>query len=458
MFNKEKLEFYLNRCLSTGADFSELFIEKKKDVLYKLSSEKVDKVKCLFDYGMGIRIIKDDNVLYGSINNMEEESIINLIDSLTSNLHGEKNDFNINLSELKEETITNNHMITDKEKIDLLHKIDKETRQKDKRVIQVENQIIESFSEIIIVNSNNLHLKKYKRNIRILSQVFVKENDITKSQTFTIATTGDYKILDKINLEDKINKNVDTAIKKLSSKDFKGGMMPVVLNSGFGGVIMHEAVGHSLESASVKDKTSIVSDKQNKKIASSVVTLIDDATIKDEWGSYYYDDEGNISEKKILIENGILKNYMVDNFGSLKMKQKSNGCCRRESYQYIPTSRMSNTFIQNGESTKEEMIKSIDFGLYAESLGGGSVDPNTGNFNFSVKMGYVIEKGKLTDIVENVTLIGNSLDILKNIEMVGNDLLLSDGICGASSGSVPVTVGQPTIKVSNILVGGSINE
>ena len=230
--------------------------------------------------------------------------------------------------------------------------------------------------------------------------------------------------------------------------------MPVVIGNGFGGVIFHEACGHALEATSVGIKASCFTDMIGKQIASEVVTARDDARLIGEWGSYLYDDEGNDSSNLLLIENGILKNYLIDEIGSRRMNMKPTGCSRRQDYSYSPTSRMSNTYIDNGRSTPEEIISNTEYGLYASQMGGGSVDTTTGEFNFAVSEGYIIRNGKLAEPVRGATLIGKGPEVLMNIDMVGNDLKLAAGVCGSISGSVPTSVGQPTLRVSSIIVGG----
>ncbi|MBP5774297.1 MAG: TldD/PmbA family protein, partial [Clostridiales bacterium] len=222
----------------------------------------------------------------------------------------------------------------------------------------------------------------------------------------------------------------------------------------FGGVIFHEACGHALEATAVGIKSSYFTDMLGKQIASPIVSARDNAKIKGEWGSYETDDEGNESSDLLLIENGILKNYLVDELGSRRMNMKPTGCCRRQDYSYNPTSRMSNTYICAGESTNEEIIANTEYGLYCTQMGGGSVDTSTGDFNFAANEAFMIRNGKIAEPVRGATLIGKGQEILKNIDMVGNDLELSAGMCGSVSGSLPVTVGQPTIRVSSILVGG----
>ena len=230
--------------------------------------------------------------------------------------------------------------------------------------------------------------------------------------------------------------------------------MPVVMGNGFGGVIFHEACGHPLETEAIRKKSSPFTGKLNERIAAECLTAIDDGTIPNSWGSINIDDEGYKPEKTVLIENGILKNYLSDRIGSIEVGVRRTGSARRESYSYAPVSRMRNTYIAAGNSSREDMISSVEEGLYAKKMGGGSVNPATGEFNFSVEEAYMIRKGKIAEPVRGATLIGKGHEILPKISMVGNDLEISAGMCGAASGSIPVTVGQPTIKVDEILVGG----
>lgn len=231
--------------------------------------------------------------------------------------------------------------------------------------------------------------------------------------------------------------------------------MDVVMGNGFGGVIFHESCGHALEASAVSIGLSVFANKKGQQIASELVSAVDDGTIEGGWGSGNIDDEGNPTQRNLLIKNGVLNSYLVDDFNGRRMNEKGNGATRRESYAFEPTSRMSNTFILAGKSTPEEIIRATKFGLYAKSMGGGSVNPATGEFNFAVIEGYMIEDGKVTYPVKGATLIGSGKEVLMNIDMVGNDLLRAQGMCGAASGSIPADVGQPTIRVKDITVGGS---
>ena len=223
---------------------------------------------------------------------------------------------------------------------------------------------------------------------------------------------------------------------------------------GHGGVIFHEACGHSLEAASVAYGNSQFCGTLGQKIAHEKVTAIDDGTLPNEWGSINIDDEGTPSQRNVLIENGVLKTYMIDKFNGRRMGMASTGSSRRQSFSYAPTSRMTNTFIAPGADRDEDIIASIEYGLYAKKMGGGSVNPVTGEFNFSVTEGYLIRNGKVCEPVRGASLVGKGSDVIQKIDMVGSGLVLGQGMCGASSGQIPTNVGQPLIRVSSITVGG----
>lgn len=232
------------------------------------------------------------------------------------------------------------------------------------------------------------------------------------------------------------------------------GTMPVVIGNAFGGVIFHEACGHILETTAVAKKASVFADKLGERIAHPSVSAVDDGTIPGAWGSIDVDDEATPAERTVLIEDGILRSYMVDRVGELQTGHRRTGSGRRQDYTFAPASRMRNTFILEGEHTPEEMIASVELGLYARTMGGGSVSPGTGDYNFTVNEGYVIRKGELQEPVREAALVGNGAADLMNITMVGNDLARGQGMCGSVSGSIPTDLGQPHILIGQITVGG----
>ena len=223
-------------------------------------------------------------------------------------------------------------------------------------------------------------------------------------------------------------------------------------------MIFHEACGHALEATAVAKEQSVFAGKKGTQIASTKVTAIDDGTIPNAWGSQNVDDEGNPQQRRVLIQDGILTQYMVDRLNGRRMQEGSSGSGRRQNYKYEPTSRMSNTYIAAGSDEFDEMFEGIEKGLYAKRMGGGSVNPQTGEFNFAVSEGYLIENGKVTKPVRGASLIGSGAEILMNIDRVGKDLKRAQGMCGSVSGSIPTDVGQPAIRVSSITVGGTAGE
>lgn len=453
---KNEFEEYLNLALSTGADFAEIFYEKAKTTTYRLSNSQLDAINNEKSLGLGIRILKDDECYYTSTNNLDKNNIQMIIEKLLLNFDkGTSRPIKLNslVDKTKSVKIPHDEFPVEKKK-SLLKKIDKIAREFSPLVTQVAGGILENDREFTIANSNGKYVKSNSCITRIMASVYVEKDGIKEHEFTDYAAGKGYEILDEFNLEKNILSTTKTAIKKLDAKDFKGGELPVVIAPGFGAVIFHEACGHGLEATSVAPKISVFSNDYNKKIASEKVTLIDDGTINGAWGSSIIDDEGNDTQKNVLIKNGILTNFLVDNQHTKKMNHKSNGCGRRESYNYAPTSRMSNTYLEKGTDKIEDMIKSINLGVFCEHMSGGTVNTSTGDFNFAVETARLIKNGELKEYLKGITLIGNSKEILQNVEMVSDDLVISAGYCGSKSGMIPVTIGQPTIKVSKILVGG----
>ena len=453
---KEEFQEYINLALSTGADYAELYYEDKKSSTLRLSDSKLDVIDAQFEKGLGIRIVSGDESFYTSTNDFSKENITNTIKKLLKNIPI-KDKKEVLLTDLVDKRtypkIPHNEYPADKKK-EFLYKIDKVARDYSDLVVQVSAGFVEIDKEFTLANSNSKFITGNSFLTRIIATVYTERDGEKQEEFVNLGKRKGYEILEEFDIEEKITEAAKTAVEKLDAIDFKGGELPVVIAPGFGAVIFHEACGHGLEATSVAPKVSVFSEDLGKKVASPKVTLIDDGTIEDEWGSSIIDDEGNPAKKNILIENGILKEYLVDECNSSKMNMKSNGCGRRQNYRFATTSRMSNTYLAPGTDKVEDMIKSIDLGVYCDSMSGGSVNPSTGDFNFAVSSAFLIKNGEVKERLKGITLIGNSKDILKNVEMVSDDLRLDSGFCGSRSGTIPVTVGQPTIKVSKILVGG----
>lgn len=455
---KDRLESILEDMLSTGGDFAEIFMENKKTTVFNYIDSNLDGYSVNYSNGLGLRLAKDNNVYYAATNDFSKKSINSIIDTLKSNIKDKVVYSYVSLKRL--EKYKNNHKThyTNDDIKDLFNNLDKKIRSKDGRINQVNLTLQNVKQDVTIARENGLFKNEERERTRLYIIISFKDGDKACNISYSLGKTTSLDLLDEIKFDEVINELIKEGIDKLYASPCPGGEMPVIIENGFGGVIFHEACGHAMEATSVADGISVLSHDLNKKIANEKVSIIDDGTIFNEWGTTKIDDEGRETKRNVLIENGVLKGYLIDEINNHKMNMKPTGSSRRESYIYAPTSRMNNTYLEKGTDTFEDMIKDIKLGLYAKKMGGGSVSPETGDFNFACDLAYMIRDGKLAECVKSASLIGNCKDILASVEMVGDNLALGQGMCGSISGSVPVNVGMPRIKVSHILVGGEKSE
>ncbi|WP_387467183.1 metalloprotease TldD [Photorhabdus sp. RM323S] len=348
------------------------------------------------------------------------------------------------------------------EKIALLHRVDQVARAEDPRVQEVNASLTGVYERVLVAATDGTLAADIRPLVRLSVSVLVEDNG--KREHGTSGGGGRYGyeyFLDMMNgqirAEQFAREAVRMALVNLSAVAAPAGTMPVVLGAGWPGVLLHEAVGHGLEGDFNRRGTSVFSGQIGEKVASELCTVVDDGTIKGRRGSLAIDDEGVPGQYNVLIENGILKGYMQDKMNARLMGVAPTGNGRRESYAHLPMPRMTNTYLLAGHSTPEEIIGSVENGLYAPNFGGGQVDITSGKFVFSTSEAYLIENGKITKPVKGATLIGSGIEAMKQISMVGNDLELDKGVgvCGKEGQSVPVGVGQPTLKLNNLTVGGT---
>jgi len=460
MISKKVAIEVLNLATATGADFAEIFLEESNSSTFAMDNSKVESSSDSLTYGAGIRLLKGLQSVYGYTNDLSLKGLSKLASSLACSFQGERV---IEVSQIKK--VNHKNIVPTK--------IAPETYPKDKliamfkeandackgvsdKIVRCVLRFMTNHRTFTIFNSDGKQFEDENTRTRVYVMAFAaNEAGMETSGEGPGASQGMEYFLDEVNLTEVAKEAAEKALIMLDAKECPSGKMPVIIGNGFGGVIFHEACGHSLEATSVAKGLSVFSGKKGTKIASDIVSAVDDGTIPGGWGSNNIDDEGNPTQRNLLIKDGILNSYLVDNFNGRRMGEKGNGATRRESYKYEPTSRMSNTFILPGKSTPEEIIAATEFGLYAKSMGGGSVNPATGEFNFAVSEGYIIEKGKIAYPVKGATLIGSGKEVLLHVDMIANDLKRAQGMCGSSSGSIPTDVGQPTIRVSEITVGGT---
>lgn len=459
MITKANAKKILDITLSSGADFGELFFEDTTESSLKLENGVVSKVNSGNVYGCGIRILKKDKCVYGYTNDISMKSLAKLATTLKDSFFGSKE---YEVKPLKLVKSSNKHLpkipyekVSQEELLSLLKKAYTAAKEYDEKISKVDVGFSYDNKKITIFNSDGKIVKDQHTRGRMSIVVIASKNgEMQMMHSGPGAQKGFEYFKDEIDVVAIAKQTAKSAITMLLADECPAKVMPVIIDNGFGGVIFHEACGHPLEASAVSKNLSPFANKIGQKVASEVVSAIDDGTIEGGWGSGNFDDEGNKTTRNVLIKDGILQNYLIDNFNGRVMNRDGNGACRRESYKYQPTSRMSNTFIDNGKSTFDEIISSTKYGLYAKSLGGGSVNPTTSDFNFAVNEGYIVENGKIAYPVKGATLIGNGADVLLKIDMVGDNLERAQGICGAASGSIPADVGQPTIRVSSMTVGG----
>ena len=458
MLKKALIERIINKALDSAADFAEVFIEDKFQGNIMMQSNTVEDVINQKTFGVGIRVAKGYNSVYGYTNSQKEEDLIKLASDLAKSFEGERVRETITLGDLKQEDAHQIKRKPDtvdvKEKVDLVKRANKAAREYDKEITQVSIRFMDYIQRVWVASSEDVYVRDERVRTRLAISSVASDGNSMQSGFNGPGGHYGFEFYETFSVEDAAKEASRIAVTMLHADECPSGVMPVVIDNGFGGVIFHEACGHSLEATSVAKKASVFSDKLGEKIANPLVTAIDDGTIKNAWGSANFDDEGRPQQRRTLIKDGVLTSYMVDYLNGKRMNESSTGSGRRESYKYAPTSRMSNTYIDNGESTFDEIIQETEFGLYAKKMGGGSVNPSTGDFNFAVMEGYMIRDGKIAEPVKGATLIGTGKDALLKVDKVGNNLLRAQGMCGSLSGSIPTDVGQPTIRVSSMTVGG----
>ena len=344
--------------------------------------------------------------------------------------------------------------VSNREKVAVLKEGYFAAKEYDESIVQVQGTLLDVDHNILIASTEGLYTQDRQIRTRMMINAVAEKNGETQTGGCRPGKRMGMELFDIVSPKATGIHAAKQAVTMVSAGYCPAGVMPVAIDNGFGGVIFHEACGHSLEASGVAYGRSQFAGKLGQKIANEKVTAIDDGTIPNAWGSINIDDEGTPARKNVLIEKGVLKSYMIDKFNGRRMGMESTGNARRESYSYTPTSRMTNTYIAPGEDKNEDIIASIEYGLYAKEMGGGSVNPVTGEFNFAVNEGYIIRGGKICEPVRGASLVGKGSDVIQNIDMVGTDMEMGQGMCGSSSGSVPTNVGQPLIRVSQITVGG----
>lgn len=456
MLSKSVIESILDKACMMGADFAEVFDENTLYQEVNGSADGIDSSRVGRENGVGIRLFKDGNCFYGFTNKRDEAELLKLVKQLAKSMRGngaiaplsEKSKYDMGAGIIPASSLSS------EKRLRPLRDCIRAGMEYDAQIVQMKVKLTDMEQSVQIANSEGLFVEDFREKTRLYIGAFAQEGTDAQHGYYGPGAMRGHEFYDMIDVEASGREAARQAKVLLHAKPCKGGQMPVVVANGFGGLLFHEACGHSLEARVIAHGASEFCNKLGEKVASDVVTLIDDGSIANEWGSLHVDDEGIPTQKNILIENGILKGYMIDRLNGMHMGMAPTGSSRRQSYKFVPTSRMTNTYIAPGSSTPQEIIKATERGLFVSSIIGGSVQPATGDFNFAAGECYLIENGEITVPVRGITLIGNGGTVLKSVDMVGNNYELRQGFCFASSGALFIGAGQPTIRVSNMTVGG----
>jgi TldD protein len=446
----------LNNC-----DDGELYLEDSKSESILLDDNKIKSSSYSSDLGFGFRAISGEIVAYSHSNEISKDSLNQSSKNLQSTLKSSKGTYNHEIPKTNKNFYNDINPIEEKDlnsKLEVLNKVNDYLRSKDSNVKQVTSSFSGEQKSIEIIRLGGQSITDVRPLVRFNVSVMLEKNGRKETGVYGIGGRQSYdSYLDNENWKNVCDEAYRIASVNLESKPAPAGEMKVVLGPGWPAILIHEAIGHGLEGDFNRKKTSAFHDLMGQRVASEGVTIVDDGTIDKRRGSLTIDDEGTPTERTVLIENGILKNFMQDRLNARLMKTKSTGNGRRESYKHVVLPRMRNTMMLSGKNTQDEMISSVDKGIFAVSFGGGQVDITSGKFVFNCTEAYEIIDGKIGSPIKGATLIGDGPSILKEVSMVGNDMMLDPGIgtCGKAGQGVPVGVAQPSILIDKMTVGGT---
>jgi TldD protein len=458
-FDLQKLIF---NQLHSKIDYSDIYLQNTLNESWILEDREVKRGSFSIDRGAGIRVVSGEKTGFAYCDDINMSSIkealsaAKTIASTGNNTQGHA--IKSAPNQILYRPINPIDSLSSAEKIKLLHELDEYARSLDSRITHVNASISAEYDVVSMINSKGVIAGDVRPLVHVSVTVWMEHNSRRESGRSGGGGRFDFQeLLNRKILETVAQRAVHEAQMNLISMASPAGTMEVVLGPGWPGILLHEAVGHGLEGDFNRKQISAFSQQMGKQVAAKGVTVVDNGTLPERRGSLNIDDEGTPTQCTTLIEDGVLVNYMQDELNARLMGMKSTGNCRREAYNCIPMPRMTNTYMLAGSHTPEEMILSVKKGIYAVNFGGGQVDITSGQFVFTISEAYVIENGKITHPIKGATLIGNGPEVMKKITMIGNDLELDPGIgtCGKDGQSVPVGVGQPSLKIKEIVVGGT---
>ena len=461
MIDQDVLERVLATAVRTGAEFAEVYAEDKRSTSVGLDDGRVEQVTSGRDRGAGIRVIKGDTTGFAHTADLSEAGLRAAAEAAAAAAsQGGGGTRTIALTRGAERVVSPVLQFPDDvrkaDKVAVLQRMDEAARSAGSSIVQVSAGYGDSRKHMLVANTDGVFITDQQ--VRTLVRVTAVANGDAGMQTGSQSAghTMGFELIGHVDVEALARDAARQAITKLNARPAPSGALPVVIKQGSGGVLFHEACGHGLEADLVAKGGSVYRGKQGQLVASPLVTLVDDGTMSGEWGAIAYDDEGHASQYNVLIEDGVLTDYMWDYLRARKEGRPQSGNGRRQSYQHLPMVRMTNTYVLNGASEPDDIVRATEYGVYVAKLGGGSVNTASGDFVFGMTEAYLIENGEITEPLREGNLIGNGPQVLSDIDLLGNDFAMGNpGTCGKDGQGVPVGDGQPTLRVKSMTIGGT---
>ncbi len=455
------IERVLAAAVKTGGEWAEVYVEDKKSTMAGLDDGRVEQVTSGRDRGAGIRVVRGDTTGFAHTADLSERGLTAAADAAAAAAsQGGGGTRTIALTRQPDHRVTEVTRFADgvpkADKVALLQRVDDAARSAGGAIVQVSAGYADSRKRILVANTDGVLAGDEQS--RVIVRISVVASGDTGMQTGfqSAGRTYGFEMFDTIDVDELARDAATQALTKLRARPAPSGTMPVVIKHGSGGVLFHEACGHGLEADLVAKGGSVYRGKRGEMVASPLVTLVDDGTMSGEWGAIGIDDEGHPSQYNVLIEDGILTDYMWDYLRARNEGRKQSGNGRRQSYMHLPMVRMTNTYVLNGTEEPDDIVRNTDHGVYVAKLGGGSVNTATGDFVFGMTEAYLIENGEITEPLRESNLIGNGPQVLRDIDLLGNDFAMGNaGTCGKDGQGVPVGDGQPTLRVKALTVGGT---
>ncbi len=446
--------------LRRGGDFAEVFAEDRVATGISLDDGRIEELSSSMERGAGIRVVVGDTTGYAHTSDLSESGLAAAAEAASAVARqGGGVSRTVGLTErpapAHQQVLTQPADVPKSDKIEILRRSEAAARAASGSIAQVSAATSDSRRRILVANSDGLLTGDDQTRTRFHVMCVASGDTGLQTGYEVLAATSGYEMFDRKDVEEAGRKAAGIAVTKLGARPAPSGVVPVVIKSGSGGMLFHEACGHGLEADHIVKDTSVYTGQVGNLVASPLVTLVDDGTYTEGWGTFGVDDEGNEGRRNVLVQDGVLTDYMWDFLRARRQRRESSGNGRRQSYQHLPMVRMTNTYLLAGEEDPDEIVAQTPYGVWIGQLGGGQVNTATGDFVFGMVEAYLIEGGRITEPLRDANLIGNGPDVLRKIDAVGNDFGMSQGTCGKDGQSVPVGCGQPTLRVSGVTIGGT---